>query len=79
MIKRYHNKASIRIERRIFDKLRGYIGDGRHRRRKAFAMALLLDDEQYIDGLAAGIIMLIRDNPELIDYILSSGKVSANE
>lgn len=42
MIKRYHNKAAIRIERRIFDKLRGYIGDGRRRRRKAFAMALLL-------------------------------------
>ena len=44
MIKRYHNKAAIQIERRIFDKLRGYIGDGRHRRRKAFAMALLLDN-----------------------------------
>ena len=44
MIKRYHNKAAIRIERRIFDKLRGYTGDGRHRRRKAFARALLLDN-----------------------------------
>ena len=36
-------------------------------------------DEQYIDGLAAGIIMLIRDNPKLVDYILSSGKVSVDE
>ncbi len=44
MIKRYHNKAAIRIERHIFDKLRGYTGDGRRRRRKAFAMALLLDN-----------------------------------
>lgn len=44
MIKRYHNKAVIRIERNIFDKLRGYAGDGRRRRRKAFAMALLLDN-----------------------------------
>lgn len=44
MIKRYHNKAAIRIKRRIFDKLWGYIGDGRHRRRKTFAMALLLDN-----------------------------------
>lgn len=44
MIKRYHNKAAIRIERRIFDKLRGYTGNSRSRRRVAFAMALLLNN-----------------------------------
>ena len=36
-------------------------------------------DERYIDGLAPGILMLIRDNPKLVDYILSSGKVSVDE
>ena len=36
-------------------------------------------DEKYIDGLAAGILMLIRNNPKLINYIVESGKVNADE
>lgn len=43
MIKRYHNKAARKIHKKIFNRLRGYTGDSRHRRAKAVAMALLLD------------------------------------
>jgi hypothetical protein len=44
MIKRHHNKAVRRIERDRFDKLRGYVGESRYKRRVAFARALILDN-----------------------------------
>jgi hypothetical protein len=47
MIRRYHNKAARKIHKRRFNKLRGYIGDSRHRRTKAVAMALLLDNAEH--------------------------------
>lgn len=43
MIKRYHNKAARKIHKKIFNRLRGYTGDSRHRRTKVVVMALLLD------------------------------------
>lgn len=43
MIKRYHNKAARKIHKKVFNRLRGYTGDSRHRRTKAVTRALLLD------------------------------------
>ena len=44
MIRRYHNKAAKRFARDRFDKIRGYIGKSRYKRRVAFARALILDN-----------------------------------
>jgi hypothetical protein len=49
MIKRYHNKAARKIYKMLFNKLRGYTGDSRHRRAKAVAMALLLDNAEIVE------------------------------
>jgi hypothetical protein len=50
MIRRYHNKAAIRIQRQLFDEWRRYRGDSRHRRRRQFARAYLITYNFMIGG-----------------------------